>query len=212
MQGAPTAEHVRIVREVNNAKSLYDVLGLDRNCTEEDIKKAYKKKALKLHPDKNSAPGAEDAFKKVAEAMQVLSSGDDRAYYDQTGSTKDAAQRNAGPGVHTQFNNVDPEQIFRMFFGGDMGGMNGMSFHMGPMGGFQQFGHGNRTAQRRRTTPMQRRPNQQAAHQNDEESNELMEKFKPVLLVIAAYLWFVNPNFFFLLLFLYQMFGRLVTA
>ena len=51
----------------------YGILGLDRDATNEDIKKAYKKLALKYHPDRNKEDGAEDMFKKIAEAYSVLS-------------------------------------------------------------------------------------------------------------------------------------------
>ena len=51
----------------------YDVLGVDRRATSAEIKKAYRKLALKYHPDKNQSAGAEDVFKKVSEAYSILS-------------------------------------------------------------------------------------------------------------------------------------------
>lgn len=53
-------------------KDYYQILGVSRNATDDDIKKAYRKMALKYHPDKNSNPGAEDKFKEIAEAYDVL--------------------------------------------------------------------------------------------------------------------------------------------
>ena len=58
-------------------KDYYRILGVSRDATDEQLKKAYPKKALKYHPDKNKDPGAEDKFKEIAEAYEVLS---DRKY------------------------------------------------------------------------------------------------------------------------------------
>lgn len=54
------------------SKNYYDILGIGRNASEREIKKAYKKLALKYHPDKNTSLGAENKFKSVAEAYEVL--------------------------------------------------------------------------------------------------------------------------------------------
>lgn len=54
-------------------KDYYALLGVGRSASAEEIKKAYHKMALKYHPDKNSSPGAEDKFKEIAEAYDVLS-------------------------------------------------------------------------------------------------------------------------------------------
>ena len=56
-------------------KDYYRTLGVSRSASEDEIKKAYRKMALKYHPDKNKDPGAEDKFKEVAEAYEVLSDG-----------------------------------------------------------------------------------------------------------------------------------------
>ena len=67
-------------------RDYYEVLGVDKNATDEEIKKAYRKKAIQYHPDKN--PGdkvAEEKFKEAAEAYEVLSDKDKRARYDQFG-------------------------------------------------------------------------------------------------------------------------------
>jgi molecular chaperone DnaJ len=64
----------------------YDILGIDRNATKEEIKKAYRKKAIEYHPDKNpDNPEAEDKFKKAAEAYEILSDETKKAKYDQFG-------------------------------------------------------------------------------------------------------------------------------
>lgn len=54
-------------------KDYYKILGVSRSATDDEIKKAYRKMALKYHPDKNSDPGAEEKFKEIAEAYEVLS-------------------------------------------------------------------------------------------------------------------------------------------
>lgn len=62
------------------------MLGVEKSATESDLKKAYKRRAMKVHPDKNSAPKATDAFKKVNAAMACLTDADKRRVYDQVGS------------------------------------------------------------------------------------------------------------------------------
>ena len=66
-------------------KDYYKVLGLSRGATEEEVKKAYRKLALKFHPDKNKSAGAEEKFKEIAEAYEVLSDKKKRDVYDQFG-------------------------------------------------------------------------------------------------------------------------------
>ncbi len=62
------------------------MLGVEKSASENDLKKAYKRRAMKVHPDKNSAPKATDAFKKVNAAMACLTDADKRRVYDQVGS------------------------------------------------------------------------------------------------------------------------------
>src|SRR5512136_2139934 len=80
-------------------KDYYKVLGVDRKASKEDIKRAYRKLALKTHPDRN--PGdkkAEDQFKEINEAYQVLSDPEKRARYDQLGSSYNQWQQGGAPG------------------------------------------------------------------------------------------------------------------
>ena len=110
------------------AKDLYEVLGVSRDATDEEIKKAFRRQARKLHPDVNKSPNAEEEFKELNEAYDVLSDPNKRAYYDRTGSTPGAA----GGGSPYGGGYVDFEDIF----GGGFGGMGDIfsSFFSG-MGG-----------------------------------------------------------------------------
>jgi molecular chaperone DnaJ len=102
-------------------RDYYEVLGVARDATEEDIKKAYRKLALKYHPDKNQGDkAAEEKFKELGEAYEALSDPQKRAAYDQYGHAAfDPRTRGAGRaygGFH------DPFEIFREVFGGMGGG------------------------------------------------------------------------------------------
>ena len=140
-----TEEQTRIVKQVLRAKeggrgSHYRVLGLEQNCSENDIKKAYRKLSLKVHPDKNSAPQSDEAFKAVGLAYATLSDTQKRAVYDRYGDEdpdnigggRGMGRRGGGGGVHMHGQEVSPEEIFNMFFGGGAAGMGGMGpgFHM----------------------------------------------------------------------------------
>ncbi len=107
---------------MSQQQDYYEVLKVERSATFEVIKKAYRKKAVKYHPDKN--PGdkeAEDKFKKVAEAYEVLKDPDKRAAYDRYGH---AAFANGGFGRAGQGGGFhDPFDLFREVFGGGAGGI-----------------------------------------------------------------------------------------
>ena len=66
-------------------KDYYKTLGVSRSATDEELKKAYRKLALKYHPDKNKSPEAEEKFKAIGEAYDVLSDSNKRQIYDQYG-------------------------------------------------------------------------------------------------------------------------------
>lgn len=70
---------------VKMGKDYYDVLGIKKGASDEDIKKAYRKQALRYHPDKNKSPGAEEKFKEIAEAYDVLSDPKKKDIYDRYG-------------------------------------------------------------------------------------------------------------------------------
>ncbi|TXE09472.1 molecular chaperone DnaJ [Gelidibacter salicanalis] len=114
----------------------YDILKIDKSASASDIKKAYRKKAIKYHPDKNpDDKAAEDMFKKAAEAYEVLSNPEKKARYDQFGHQ--AFQ--GGGGFNGGGMNMD--DIFSQFgdiFGGGFGGGGGFSGFGGGFGGQQR--------------------------------------------------------------------------
>ena len=103
-------------------RDYYEVLGVDRNASGEEIKAAYRKAALKHHPDKNPGDGgAAERFKEAAEAYSVLSDGDKRARYDRFGHEGVRGAGFGGPGFDpSQF--VDFADILGDFFGFGFGG------------------------------------------------------------------------------------------
>lgn len=70
---------------VKMGKDYYDILGIQKGASDEDIKKAYRKQALRYHPDKNKSPGAEEKFKEIAEAYDVLRDPKKKDIYDRYG-------------------------------------------------------------------------------------------------------------------------------
>ena len=103
----------------------YDILGISKNASESEIKKAYRKKAIKFHPDKN--PGdkeAESNFKKAAEAYEVLGDQQKRSKYDQYGHAAFEGGQGFGQGMNM-------EDIFSQF-----GDIFGSAFGGGFSGGF----------------------------------------------------------------------------
>lgn len=99
-------------------RDYYEVLGVDRGASQADIKKAYRKLAMKHHPDQNpDDPLAEEKFKEIGEAYEVISDADKRAAYDRYGH---AAFKSGGGGGRGGFH--DPMDIFSQVFGGGGGG------------------------------------------------------------------------------------------
>jgi molecular chaperone DnaJ len=109
-----------LVHMATEKRDYYEVLGVERNATDEEVKRAYRKLAVKFHPDKNpDDPHAEEKFKELGEAYDVLIDPDKRAAYDRFGHAA-FAQGGAGFGGGVF---PDPFEIFReVFSGGGFGG------------------------------------------------------------------------------------------
>ena len=119
------------------ARDYYEILGVERTADAEDIKRAYRRMAMKYHPDRN--PGDTDAetkFKEAAEAYEVLADEGKKKIYDQYGH--EGLRRGGGPATH-DFSRMDVTDIFSMFediFAGMGGGGGGRGGRRGPSRGY----------------------------------------------------------------------------
>ncbi|XP_035724830.1 dnaJ protein homolog 1-like [Vespa mandarinia] len=100
-------------------KDYYKILGIAKGASDDEIKKAYRKLALKYHPDKNRSAGAEEKFKEIAEAYEVLSDTKKREVYDRYGEEglKGGASADGGSGSASYTFHGDPRATFAQFFG-----------------------------------------------------------------------------------------------
>ncbi len=100
------------------SKSLYETLGVDSSASEEEIKKAYRKLARKYHPDINKSPEAEDKFKEINAAYEILSDQKKRTQYDQYGDSLFGGQSFHDFSNSHNGQNVDLDEILKNIFGG----------------------------------------------------------------------------------------------
>ncbi|XP_058823899.1 dnaJ homolog subfamily B member 14 [Topomyia yanbarensis] len=122
-----TTEQLEAVKRIKKCKDYYEVLGVTKDAPDTEIKKAYKKLALQLHPDKNKAPGAVEAFKAIGNAVAILTDSEKRKSYDLYGSeeqhqpatrrTRTQYEYAYSRGFETEFT---AEELFNMFFGGNI--------------------------------------------------------------------------------------------
>ncbi|XP_050312126.1 dnaJ homolog subfamily B member 12 [Anthonomus grandis grandis] len=118
-----THEQLALVKRIRSCKDYYEILCISKDATDGEIKKSYKKLALQLHPDKNKAPGADEAFKAVGNAVAVLTDIEKRKQYDLYGNDDDRVSRSRSSGHYSRgFEaEVNPEELFNMFFGTGFG-------------------------------------------------------------------------------------------
>ncbi|KAJ5570961.1 Heat shock protein DnaJ N-terminal [Penicillium sp. DV-2018c] len=165
--------------------AFYEILLVERTSTDNEIKKAYRKQSLLTHPDKNGYEGADEAFKMVSRAFQILSDEEKKAKYDKFGGDPDSrfqpgpsASSGASPfggfgggfprgGGGPRFDEeISAEEMFNRFFNGGFGGMGGggfggpqFVFNMGGGPGFRVHQFGGQTPRRRpRTAPNEQEP------------------------------------------------------
>ena len=133
-------------------KNYYDILGVSKDATQEEISKAFKQKARKLHPDVNHAPNAKEQFQELNEAYETLSDPDKRRQYDNPSPFGGFGDGDFGDGASRTWTSPDGSVHFE--FSGDpraMGGGFGFGGFNPFMGGFNPFG-------RRRVDPNAPRP------------------------------------------------------
>jgi len=140
--GQSTSDIDRTLKEFStllkqlSRKDYYRILGVNRNATQPQIKKGYRKAALKWHPDRHATKSekeqkkAENMFKLVGEAFGILSDEKKRRMYDQGMDAEQIEQGGMGMGGHGHGHGghpggIDPSVLFEMFMGGGMGGMGG---------------------------------------------------------------------------------------
>merc|ERR1712025_1110519 len=140
-------QEAKLELKKSKRKDYYKILGVEKSANDDEIKKAYRKRAMVHHPDRHSSASEEEKkehetkFKEVGEAYAILSDEKKRRMYDSGQDLEDG-------GGCGGFHDVDPNSIFQAFFGGGgMGGMGGMGGHHG-MGGhsFQFSGNPDATA------------------------------------------------------------------
>lgn len=93
---------------MDTIRESYEILGLDNNATDDEIKKAYKKLAIKYHPDKNKDIGADEKFKEISNAYQILTNRKEHMTNDK--------HRSQGFPSHFRGGFVNPDELFKQFF------------------------------------------------------------------------------------------------
>ena len=123
-------------KELLKKKDYYDLLNVKKDATAEEIKRGYKKQAIRFHPDKNHSKLAGDCFKKISEAYQCLSDTEKRQFYDKYGNEEEFRQKYYQ--THQYYEEeMDPYDIFEILFGGP-GMMNGRGRRRGRHFHFRQ--------------------------------------------------------------------------
>ncbi|XP_054455203.1 dnaJ homolog subfamily B member 12b [Anoplopoma fimbria] len=127
-----TPDQLDAVRRIKQCKDFYEILGVKADVSEDELKRSYRKLALKFHPDKNHAPGATEAFKAIGNAYAVLSNANKRRQYDQYGEEKRHPSRHSPDNGNFE-PDISPEDLFNMFFGGGYPSSNANVYTNGRM-------------------------------------------------------------------------------
>ncbi|CAJ1080286.1 dnaJ homolog subfamily B member 12b [Xyrichtys novacula] len=112
-----TADQLDAVKRIKHCKDFYEILGVQADASEDELKRSYRKLALRFHPDKNHAPGATEAFKAIGNAYAVLSNANKRKQYDQCEEERRHPSGHS-PDTENFEPDISPEDLFNMFFGG----------------------------------------------------------------------------------------------
>jgi len=149
--GSYTPDQADAVKRVRKCNDYYEILGVTKQATDSELKKSYRKMALQFHPDKNKAPGADEAFKAIGNAFAVLSDAEKRKQYDLYGPEQMQQSSSGGRRGRHGFYEHDPthgfesdmtaEEIFNMFFGGGFPGQTVYVRRGDPTSRFRQGAH-----------------------------------------------------------------------
>ena len=107
----------KLCKELLKKKDYYDILNLKKDATQDEIKRGYKKQAVKFHPDKNQSKLAEECFKKISEAYQCLSNPEKKSFYDKYGNEEEFKAKYYEANHRYYEEEVNPFEAFNMFFG-----------------------------------------------------------------------------------------------
>ncbi|CCE82911.1 Piso0_002673 [Millerozyma farinosa CBS 7064] len=198
-----TAEQEKVVVKVLSYKphQFYEILDVSKTSTDSEIKKSYRKLAVRLHPDKNPHPRSAEAFKILNKAWGILSDPQKKQIFDSTGTDPDSRQAgfsssddvfSGGPFARHRGGGADgafEEDILNFFFGGGGGrgfGGGGPSFAFGNNGfTFQTFGD-EQPFFFQNTRPRRQQRQQQQRQQEDMSMYNLIRQFFPFLLLLLV--------------------------
>lgn len=183
----------------------YEILSVEKTANDSDIKKSYRKLAVKLHPDKNPHPRSSEAFKYLNKAWGVLSDPSKKKIFDQTGSDPEArfASQSSASGMGgmggmrgspfastSGFESGFEEDIFNLFFGGNRHASGGPTFSFGNNGfAFQSFGGGEHPFFASNTRARQQQQQRQRRQQQQTEEPAYIttiKQFLPIILFILV--------------------------